>query len=371
MAPDASLPVPEKDMDVTEDELMIFSYILEGVDKSIKKRLSYDLNRCIGCGACVEVCPTHSIELGPVVEIAQGQLEGTPAVLIDHETCAFCGLCAVVCPTDAIEIEVEPEGKVDWSQYPRLRPFGRVDTEKCHEDPGLEVCQQCVKARSENDVKVLYRLTHDKSCPHDALVLESPYEGHVKILKNLLYKCDPNGCKACVNICPTESFSIPQKADDILKFGKVAVDSEKCIHCGACALACPVNIIEVRREDIHFIDGETGRAWTVAWNKLLDHLLTEKEACLFCKDQELLPVVEDVEAGEVAGGEAGAGGTGATSLKDFTPPREKLEELDSLYRKVKEFLGKVKVRYQMERGNSKKVREFFERELGLEGGANA
>jgi pyruvate formate lyase activating enzyme len=49
-------------------------------------------NRCVGCGACVDVCPQGAISL-------QGDVAAT-----DAEKCVLCGTCAEVCYADAREI---------------------------------------------------------------------------------------------------------------------------------------------------------------------------------------------------------------------------------------------------------------------------
>ncbi len=51
-----------------------------------------DVEACIGCGACAEICPVASVMLKD--DIAQ----------IDIDWCIGCGVCAGVCPTDAISI---------------------------------------------------------------------------------------------------------------------------------------------------------------------------------------------------------------------------------------------------------------------------
>ena len=45
---------------------------------------------CIGCGICVQQCPTDAIELVDLKAV------------IDPEACIACGICAQGCPTDAI-----------------------------------------------------------------------------------------------------------------------------------------------------------------------------------------------------------------------------------------------------------------------------
>jgi ferredoxin len=45
---------------------------------------------CVGCEACVGVCPTSAISVN----------DGTAAV--DEETCVECGACVSTCPVEAI-----------------------------------------------------------------------------------------------------------------------------------------------------------------------------------------------------------------------------------------------------------------------------
>ena len=54
-------------------------------------KFEVDKEKCVGCGACVEACPTKSIKID----------EDNKAV-IDQETCEQCGACQGVCPFDAI-----------------------------------------------------------------------------------------------------------------------------------------------------------------------------------------------------------------------------------------------------------------------------
>jgi len=52
----------------------------------------YSQNRCIGCSACVQVCPQQACALTG---------EG---IITDAELCIVCGKCAGICPTTASEI---------------------------------------------------------------------------------------------------------------------------------------------------------------------------------------------------------------------------------------------------------------------------
>ena len=101
---------------------------------------------CIYCGKCVEACPFGSIVLkeeyfdaheGKIFYIRKN-LEGprTGEITIDSETCQLCGVCINKCPKDAMSIE---DGKVI------------VDTEKCI------VCDTC-----------------EVTCPVGAVKLKTP-----------------------------------------------------------------------------------------------------------------------------------------------------------------------------------------------------
>ena len=48
-------------------------------------------NECIGCGACVKVCPVGAISM------KNGK------AVIDQEKCIKCGKCLNVCPQEAIQ----------------------------------------------------------------------------------------------------------------------------------------------------------------------------------------------------------------------------------------------------------------------------
>jgi thioredoxin reductase (NADPH) len=69
-----------------------------------------DVSYCIGCGACVEVCPE-----GDVLAVVAGK-----AAIVNGQKCIGHGLCADACPVGAIEIVMaDPSMAAD---LPRLSP---------------------------------------------------------------------------------------------------------------------------------------------------------------------------------------------------------------------------------------------------------
>jgi NAD-dependent dihydropyrimidine dehydrogenase PreA subunit len=56
--------------------------------------LELNVNKCIGCGMCVAVCP-HRVF----------QLNNKKAEIIDRDACMECGACSRNCPVDAISVK--------------------------------------------------------------------------------------------------------------------------------------------------------------------------------------------------------------------------------------------------------------------------
>ena len=57
--------------------------------------ITVDVERCNGCGACIDPCQRR------VLEIQDGV-----CVVVKPERCRFCMLCVVACKTKAISVEV-------------------------------------------------------------------------------------------------------------------------------------------------------------------------------------------------------------------------------------------------------------------------
>lgn len=67
-----------------------------------------DQNICIGCGACVRICPLDTLRLG-----AEGK-----AFIAYSDDCMTCFMCERACPSGAID--VSPLREVLPSTFPEI-----------------------------------------------------------------------------------------------------------------------------------------------------------------------------------------------------------------------------------------------------------
>lgn len=65
-------------------------------------KLTFDEERCKGCGLCETVCPKHLIALEKERINQKGY---HPAGIKDMSLCMGCAFCATICPDTAIEVE--------------------------------------------------------------------------------------------------------------------------------------------------------------------------------------------------------------------------------------------------------------------------
>jgi len=256
-------------------------------------------------------------------------------------------LCPVVCINDVFEKNITPEDQIVLDQYPKLKPFYKIDFEKCIEDSKNEICHLCLKLRDGNYIQDFFKI--QKECPAECFNIESPIKGEVLIKQNMLHRCDPTGCKACINICPTECFFIPEKAEDVQKYGKIAVNEDNCVYCNACENSCPEDLILVKRFDIEIEEPKEKEnfPWIKGWASKIKRILREK--LLKRKEQTKIPLIE---ADQII-----------PSDEDYSI--EKIPQLSAsekqvfqkLNNKIQSLLEKSKIRYWIKDRKFKKIRQ--------------
>ena len=66
-----------------------------------------DLDKCIGCGTCAEICDNDAIRMVPVKgkEAGVGKTQYRP--VIDYGRCCWCALCVDICTTNSLSMTRE------------------------------------------------------------------------------------------------------------------------------------------------------------------------------------------------------------------------------------------------------------------------
>ena len=65
-------------------------------------KVTFDVDRCKGCGLCVEACPKNILAMSKDKMNAKGH---HPAEMMDQEACIGCAFCATMCPDCVITVE--------------------------------------------------------------------------------------------------------------------------------------------------------------------------------------------------------------------------------------------------------------------------
>jgi Fe-S-cluster-containing hydrogenase component 2 len=76
--------------------------------------ININLERCSGCGACVEICPTGAVYL----------VDGKAA--LDQGLCCDCQDCISACPTEAITLDTQTDSVTESKRALAPRPEPQV-----------------------------------------------------------------------------------------------------------------------------------------------------------------------------------------------------------------------------------------------------
>ncbi len=99
------------------------------VPERYRGKPEFDLDACIGCGACVNVCPTEALTQADDLEADPP----TRKITQRYDTCIFCGKCRDNCTT---ETGIKLSNKWD------LATLNRQETVETHEFE-LQLCEKC------------------------------------------------------------------------------------------------------------------------------------------------------------------------------------------------------------------------------------
>ena len=186
------------------------------------RKLAYDNLNCVGCGICVETCPTSSLRLGPLVPIARGLIEMD--LISVSDSCVFCGLCSIACPFDSLSLTIDGEDVKNIDSYPSWDVQSEIDDEDCI------YCGRCKSI-----------------CPRDSILFERKLPDISSLVRGEISfdedKCIY--CSFCADLCPAEAIELKNIASSSVDKlnNSISVDTSKCVYCGVCKRICPEDAI--------------------------------------------------------------------------------------------------------------------------------
>jgi NADH-quinone oxidoreductase subunit I len=119
---DTKNSVSAKDQSFDEDDnsnlgivTNLYPHEMMPIPDNGRYKLNNEIDDCIVCNKCAEVCPVNCIEIDAIrgTEQVGTASDGSPIRLyaakfdIDMAKCCFCGLCTVVCPTECLTMTKE------------------------------------------------------------------------------------------------------------------------------------------------------------------------------------------------------------------------------------------------------------------------
>jgi len=99
------------------------------VPEKYRGKPEFDLDACVGCGACVNVCPTQALTLSDAIDVDQPKR----TITLRYDTCIFCANCQDGCTTE--------EGIALSNQWD-LAGLDREAMVETHEYD-LQLCEKC------------------------------------------------------------------------------------------------------------------------------------------------------------------------------------------------------------------------------------
>jgi 4Fe-4S ferredoxin len=210
--------------------------------EGVEGEITIDMGKCNYCGICAYFCDAFILISKEKDEMSPVDPVPFENILIDEDECDYCVLCEDICPEDAITVKVKSKSKSG----------GDLDIERAapRVTGTLSIDDSCVACGWCKSV-----------CPYDAIEISKAFEGEIRLIGNHLIKCDPVGCHACFNVCPSNAWYVPQDKDK-----KIEVSSDLCTFCGACEHACWLDAIAVDRSAVLHTQ-ECDSAWKEEWEQ--------------------------------------------------------------------------------------------------------
>ncbi|PTQ69285.1 FAD-dependent oxidoreductase [Celeribacter persicus] len=156
-----------------------------------------DMDKCIGCGSCEEICQNAAIDMVPVEGQHAGPGDSGLRPMIDYGRCCWCALCVDVCMTGSLTMSNE----YTWvdSDPDAFRFVPGADGKSWDLD---------VKGYQREDVR---RLTGTTRAPMG----EMPAEERIG------------------NFCEIVDGFTPEQA---------VIEADRCVECGLCVATCPAHM---------------------------------------------------------------------------------------------------------------------------------
>ena len=177
-----------------------------------------DLEECIGCGNCHDICPCDAITMVKVPGIEADPKAGSTdeRPQINYGRCSYCGLCVDVCPTGSLSLSqdfIHIDHATD--SFVALACDGKVAPDVFVSDP------------SDLEVSINHRKLNDKGFSTDLDFCLADFDGHAEEMETL-----PAQERLASFVEMVRGFTREQ----------ALAEASRCFECNVCEEACPANM---------------------------------------------------------------------------------------------------------------------------------